>query len=481
MAEVVRIETPTLGDRSYLAHDRQSAVVIDPQRDIDRVLALAERHGVRITHVAETHIHNDYLTGGLALARATGAEYLVNSADPVSFRRTPISDGDRVSVGGGLELRVLATPGHTFTHLSYVLTSGGEVAGVFTGGSLLYGATGRPDLLGEDNTAALARAQYASAQRLARELPDQVEIFPTHGFGSFCAAGSTGGQASTIGREKLVNPALTLREWDYVEGLLAGLDVWPAYYAHMGAANLAGPHPADLSPPRRADPAELHRRIGAGEWVIDLRDRTVFAAGFLPGSVSFPLDGSFATYIGWTVPWGAPVTLLGETPEQVAKAQLELARIGFDRPAAAASGPAADWANGQPLAKLRLASFADLAAAIGQHPAGNGKHPAGTSQSPGGNGQSPGGGAAPQAPAVLDVRRELEWRDSHVAGAVHIPLFELSGRLDEVPGGEVWVHCQSGYRALVASSMLAARGRQVVAVDDDFENAPAAGLPLERG
>jgi glyoxylase-like metal-dependent hydrolase (beta-lactamase superfamily II)/rhodanese-related sulfurtransferase len=464
MAEVVRIETPTLGDRSYLAHDQQAGVVIDPQRDIDRVLALAERHGVRITHVAETHIHNDYLTGGLALAQATGAEYLVNSADPVTFRRTPIDDGDLVSVGGGLELRVLATPGHTFTHLSYVLTSGGEVAGVFTGGSLLYGATGRPDLLGADNTPALARAQYASAQRLARELPDQVEIFPTHGFGSFCAAGSTGGQGSTIGREKLVNSALTLREWDYVESLLAGLDAWPAYYAHMGPANLAGPHPADLSPPRRADPAELHRRISAGEWVIDLRDRTAFAAGFLSGSVSFPLDGSFATYLGWTVPWGTPVTLLGETPEQVAKAQLELARIGFDRPAAAASGPAADWANGEPLAKLRLASFSDLAAATDGQPHG-------------GNG----GGSPPSAPRVLDVRRELEWRDGHLAGALHIPLFELAGRLEQVPGGEVWVHCQSGYRALVAASMLAARGRQVVAVDDDFENAAAAGLPLERG
>jgi glyoxylase-like metal-dependent hydrolase (beta-lactamase superfamily II)/rhodanese-related sulfurtransferase len=474
MVEVVQIETPSLGDRSYLAHDHHVAVVIDPQRDIDRVLALAGSLGVRITHVAETHIHNDYVTGGLALSEAAGAEYLVNAGDPVAFRRSGVTDGDRVSVGE-LELRVLATPGHTFTHLSYVLATGGEVSGVFTGGSLLYGATGRPDLLGAENTPALARAQYASAQRLARDLPDQTEIFPTHGFGSFCAAGgSASGQVSTIGTEKLVNSALTLGECAYTDSLLAGLDAWPAYYAHMGPANLAGPGRPDLSPPRRADPAELRRRIEAGEWVIDLRDRTAFAAGFLPGTVNFPLGSSFATCLGWTVPWGAPVTLLGETPEQVTQAQRELARIGFDRLAAAASGTATDWAGGRSLASLRLASFADLATAkAGQ---------ASSAAPPGPAAPPPGPAAAPRpSPTVLDVRRRLEWQEGHLAGAVHVPLFELSDRLADVPAGEIWVHCQSGYRALVAASMLAARGRQVVAVDDDFDNAAAAGLPLERG
>ena len=171
MAEVLPIETPGLGDRSYLVHDGSAALVIDPQRDTDRITALAGAHGVRITHIAETHIHNDYLTGGPALAAATGAAYLVNAADPVAFDRAPVADGDHVEVGDTLRVRVLATPGHTFTHLSYVLESGGRVAGVFTGGSLLYGATGRPDLLGPAHTGTLARAQYTSAHRLAAELP----------------------------------------------------------------------------------------------------------------------------------------------------------------------------------------------------------------------------------------------------------------------------------------------------------------------
>jgi hydroxyacylglutathione hydrolase len=452
MVEVLQIETPSLGDRSYLVHDGTAALVIDPQRDIDRVTALAAEHGVRITHVAETHVHNDYVTGGLALARATGAAYLVNGADPVRFTRTPVCDGEAIQVSDAMRVRVLATPGHTFTHLSYVLEAGGAVAGVFTGGSLLYGATGRPDLLGPDSTGALAQAQYASAQRLARELPDATEVFPTHGFGSFCAAGQgQGAHASTIGHEKLVNPALTLSQQTYTDTLLAGLDTWPAYYAHMGPANLAGPDGPDSSPPRPAGPEEIRRRIEAGEWVIDLRDRVAFAAGFVPGSVSFTLGNSFATYVGWTVPWGAPITLLGETPEQVADAQRELARIGIDQLAAAAAGRPADWAGDRPLSAVRLAKFGDLADRLTRAP----------------------------GPAILDVRRRLEWAERHVVGATHLPLHDLPGRLDDVPPGEVWVHCQSGYRATVAASLLAAPGRQVISVNDHFSNAASAGVPLE--
>ena len=456
MVEVVPVETPTLGDRSYLAHDGETAIVIDPQRDIDRVSALAAGLGVRITHVAETHIHNDYVSGGLALSRATGASYLVNAADPVAFGRTEVRDGDVAQVGATMAVRALATPGHTFTHLSYVLTAGEQVVGVFTGGSLLYGATGRPDLLGADNTAALARAQFGSAHRLARELPDTAEIFPTHGFGSFCAATQSEALSSTIGREKQVNPALTREERNYVETLLAGLDAWPAYYAHMGPVNTAGSAPADLSVPRRADPAELRRAIQAGEWVVDLRDRVAFAAGFVPGSFSFPLDGSFATYLGWAVPWGTPVTLLGQTPEQVGQAQRELARIGIDRPAGAATGQPRDWAGGRPLAALRLAKFADLAAAAAAAARDGGEV------------------------AVLDVRRQQEWEASHIAGAVHIPFNELPGRLGDLPPGELWVHCHSGYRSVVAASMLAARGRAVISIDDEFDNAEAAGIPVLR-
>ncbi len=449
MLSIVPIETPTLGDRSYLAHDGEVALVIDPQRDIDRVLELADAAGVRITHVFETHIHNDYVTGGLALAKATGAAYHVNADDKVAYQRVPTHDGDVIDVSDTLRIKVIATPGHTYTHLSYSLESAGEQVGVFSGGSLLFGSTGRPDLLGPDHTHALVHHQFASAHRLAAELPDQTQVLPTHGFGSFCAATESEGTSSTIGQEKRTNPALTQAENTYVSDLLAGLDAWPAYYAQMGPANSAGPDAADLSAPEPADAASLRARIEAGEWVVDLRTRTAFAAGFVPGTFNFGLDGQFATYLGWVIPWGTPVTLLGESTEQVADAQRELVRIGIDRPAAAATGTPKTWSDG-PLNNFEMATFADLAQVRHHRPV-----------------------------AILDVRRVGEWTESHIAGAMHIPIHDLLSRIAEVPNAEVWVHCAAGYRATAAASILTARGARVVVVNDSYaEQAATSGLPL---
>ena len=449
--QVVAVDTAALGDRSYLAHDGSSALVIDPQRDIDRILAEAGRLGVVIRHVFETHLHNDYVTGGLALARAAGAAYHVNAADPVAFDRAGVADGDLIEIGALMGVRAMATPGHTFTHLSYALEADGHPVAVFTGGSLLYGSTGRPDLLGAAHETELARAQHASARRLAAWLPDEAVVYPTHGFGSFCSATQTQGNSSTIGREKRVNPALTADEESYVTRLLADLDAYPAYYAHMAPANAAGPAGPDLSPPQLADPAGVRRAVRAGEWVVDLRTRTAFAAGHVAGSLNFSLADGIATYLGWLIPWGTPLTLLGENPGQVAGAQRELARIGIDRPLAAATGQPEEWAGGQPLRSYPLSRFADLEAAR--------RH---------------------RAVVLLDVRLRGEWAQSHVAGAVHVPLHELPARLGEIPDGEIWVYCGGGHRAAIAASVLDAAGRDVVAVDDSYDRAVRAGLPLER-
>ncbi|MCU7724889.1 MBL fold metallo-hydrolase [Actinoplanes sp. KI2] len=451
MFRVLPVDTPTLGDRSYLVHDGTSAFVVDPQRDIDRVLDLAAAEGVTITHVFETHIHNDYVTGGHALARATGAAYHVNADDPVTFDRVPVRDGDVVAVGDLLRVRAIATPGHTFTHLSYALRVAGVQVAVFSGGSLLYGAVGRPDLLGPAHTHDLVHHQYRSAHRLAGDLPDSAGVYPTHGFGSFCSAGQSDATASTIGAEKRTNPALTKAERTFVDDLLAGLDAWPAYYAHMAPANSAGPAAPDLSQPERADAEQLRKRLAGGEWVVDLRHRVAFAAGHVAGTLNFGLDGSFATYLGWLVPWGTPLTLLAETPDQVAEAQRELARIGIDRPAAQATGDPAGWAGDHGLESFPRATFGDLAQVRHHRPV-----------------------------VILDVRRHLEHAEARIDGAVHIPLHDLPARLGDVPEGEVWVHCAAGYRASIAASLLAAGGRQVVAVDDDFTAAAGAGLPVSR-
>ncbi|WP_218000028.1 MBL fold metallo-hydrolase [Janibacter anophelis] len=450
---IMTIETPSLGDRSYLAHDGDVALVVDPQRDIDRVLEVADEAGVRITDVFETHLHNDYVTGGLALARRLGARYHVNAADEVSFDRAQIRDGDVVEVSDTMRVRAIATPGHTFTHLSYALETGAgdqtTTTAVFSGGSLLFGATGRPDLLGEEHTSALVHHQYASIHRLADELPEQADVLPTHGFGSFCSAGSTGGATeSTIGRERRVNPALTQDEEQWVADTLAGLDAYPAYYVHMNPANASGPTEADLRAPERADKQTLAGRIDAGEWVVDLRTRTAFAAGHVTGTLNFGLDGQFSTYLGWLIPWDASLTLLGETSEEVAEAQREMTRIGFDRLAGAATGGPADWTD-RPLGTLERANFADLSQ-VRHH----------------------------RSVHVLDVRLAGEHADGHIEGAQNVPIGAVLDRLDEIPERELWVHCASGYRASIAASVLAARGRLVVVVDDDFDNAAPAGLPM---
>jgi hydroxyacylglutathione hydrolase len=448
MHTIIAIDTPTLGDRSYLAHDGDVALVVDPQRDIDRVLALAHQEAVRITHVFETHIHNDYVTGGLALARATGAAYLINADDPVRFERTPIRDGDVVVVSTSLRVRIIATAGHTYTHLSFALESDGEPVGVFTGGSLLFGATGRPDLLGAEHTHDLVHHQYASAHLLMAQLPDDAQVLPTHGFGSFCSTGSTGdATASTIGQEKRGNPALTQDEERWVADTLAALDAYPAYYAHMGPANSVGPGAADLGAPQAADKETLRHRIEAGQWVVDLRTRTAFAVGHVTGTLNVGLDGQLATYLGWLIPWGTPLTLLGDTPQQVAEAQRELVRVGIDHLHGAATGTPRDWTD-RPLASLPRAEFADLAQ-VRHH----------------------------RDVTVLDVRRTTEWNAGHLNGAVHIPLHELLSRIGDVPAGEVWVHCATGYRASIAASVLAAHGITVVAIDDAFdEHAGTCGM-----
>ncbi|MFE4023488.1 rhodanese-like domain-containing protein [Streptomyces sp. NPDC059101] len=448
------IELAGLGNRSYLAGGENAAVAVDPPRDIDQVLAAAARRGVRISHVVETHVHNDYVTGGLELARITGAQYLVPADANVSFARIPVADGDTVEIdpGSRVALAALATPGHTPHHTSYVLREAGRPVAVFTGGSLLIGTVGRPDLVEPRLTERLARAQHASAHRLAAGLPDETAVLPTHGFGSFCSSAQSEGDRTTIGKEKATNTALTVDVDTFVADLLAGLEDVPAYYVHMGPANAAGPDPVDLTPPALADAAEIAARLAAGEWVVDLRSRVAFAEGHVAGSFNFEADGKIATYLAWMIPWGKPVTLLAESAEQLAAAQRELVRVGIDRPAAAATGGPDAWLpRGEKPAPFPRSTFAGLAAR-------------GTDDV-----------------VVLDVRRDSERAQGWIEGSVHIPLHQLHGRLGEVPPGTVWVHCAGGMRAAIAASLLDATGRDVVAVDDGFDAAADAGLPLTTG
>ncbi|MEO8899633.1 MAG: MBL fold metallo-hydrolase [Candidatus Dormibacter sp.] len=444
------IETPELGDRTYLVHDGDRAVVIDPQRDFDRVLEVADRAGVTIDMVLETHIHNDYVSGGLALSRQVGAGYGVAAAEPVAFDRFHVAPGDVNSVGK-LTVRVEAAPGHTMHHLAFVVEAAGHPQAVFTGGSLLFGTVGRTDLDHRGSPDSLTRAQYRSVRGLLERLPAAVTIHPTHGFGSFCSSSaSSGATSSTIGIEQRDNLVARSDEDGFVETVLAGLTTYPRYYAQMGPANRRGAAAADLDELRPIDRVDLRDQIRSGEWVVDLESRRLYATRHLRGTLNIELGTDFTTYLGWVIPTGVPVTLVGSADELRA-ARRALARIGVDEPIAALRETADTEMTRASAHSYPRMDFAAAAAEIED-----------------------------RSGTVLDVRRDDEWRGGHIRGAVHVPLPELLERLGEVPPRQLWVHCASGFRASIAASLLSRSGFDVVLIDDDFEQAAPAGLVIDR-
>jgi rhodanese-related sulfurtransferase/glyoxylase-like metal-dependent hydrolase (beta-lactamase superfamily II) len=385
-------------------------------------------------------MHNDYVSGGLVLARKYQAKYITNADDPVAFERVAAHDLDEFSIGN-FGIKALHTPGHTFTHLSYILIDElGKSTGIFTGGSLLHGSTGRPDLLGQDHAAKLAQLQHGSAHRITEFLSDAVPIYPTHGFGSFCAATSTSGSASIIQDEKRGNPALLLTVERFVSETLAGLDVYPAYYKHMGPANLAGAGPIDLSELSRLSSDELLKRIASDSWVVDLRDKDSWAKAHLAGTLNFGVSGSFATYLGWLFPYDKELVLISDKADDISVAQRELVRIGIDRPSASFVGVMDNFAE---VLDAQVVQFKDVPEALTNSEI-----------------------------VVLDVRRNSERQASHIKGSKHIPLHELEGRIGELSKEKTyWVHCAGAYRASIATSIIQNAGLKIVLINEPYEKA----------
>lgn len=283
------------------------------------------------------------------------------------------------------------------------------------------------------------------------ELPGTTQVFPTHGFGSFCSAGATVAcDHSSLADQLVANPVFSSpSEEEFATRLVAGLDLYPSYYAHMAPANLAGPSAPPQERPAKLTPAQVHGRVAAGEWVVDLRKRAEYAAAHLPGTAGFEFAPSLATYLGWCVPWQAPLTLLGVDDEQLVEARRMLSLIGIDT---FDEGLVGDLDPADLTGSYRRAAFADLAEAL----------------------------AAPDADLVLlDTRNPHEHAAAHLPGAVNIPLGQLVDRLDELPTDrDIWVYCAAGYRASIASSLVNRSGRTVVHIDESFDHAPAAGFPL---
>lgn len=436
-AYIQQISTSGLGDHSYLVVVGNEVAVIDPQRDIERFQDQLLASGARLVAVLETHVHNDYVTGGAALARAAGAEYLVPLESGLTIPHRRMGEGDGVAVGGW-SLTAMHTPGHTPQHVSYRLSSsGGEDVAVFTGGSMLVGAVGRTDLLSDDLTESLTRLQYGSVRRIGGELPSPAWVAPTHGAGSFCAASDVADTVSTIELEHGRNPGLLARdEESFVREQLDGLRLYPAYYRHMAALNRGGPTTPVLAPVPYLNPDEVGA-LGAETWIVDLRPAREFAGAHIPGSINIPAGDDAATYIGWVIPWGAPFVLITEGAHQLAHHRLALARIGIENITGAIVDGLAAWrGHNRPVESYRVAKFVDL---YREHPA-----------------------------QILDVRDPVEHEASALPGAQSLHISRILENGAEVPTGELWVHCAGGYRAAIGASLVARLGRQPVAVLDSY-------------
>jgi glyoxylase-like metal-dependent hydrolase (beta-lactamase superfamily II)/rhodanese-related sulfurtransferase len=435
------IVTPGLGNTATLLSGGREAVVVDPPRDAWRVIAAAEARGWRITHVLETHVHNDYLSGAIELRSALGTEILAPARGRYDFAHRPTDDGDTLEIDG-LRLTARATPGHTPEHLAWEVATDGsdDPTAIATGGSLLVGSAGRTDLLGADATDELTSAQFRSLRALAA-LPDDVVVLPTHGAGSFCSVGAADDErTTTIGRERRSNPLLQVDdESRFRTALLDGLGPYPRYYAEMAPINRAGPAVVGRLPGVPAiDVDAVRAAIAGGAHVVDARSRGDFAAAHIGGSLSIELGDSFASYVGWFVPFGAAIVLVLPDPAEEAalEAATQLFRIGYDRIAGALDGGVAAWATGGGM--------------VSSYPVTSASATAGEL-------------AVGATPRLLDVRYPQEWRDEGaVPGAIELSIGDLSSRLEILPrDAPITVMCKSGTRASIAASMLDAAGFDV--------------------
>lgn len=421
-----------LGNSTYLVDLGDGrALAVDASRDLRGLQAAADRRGLTVAYAADTHLHADFLSGAVQLHHDTGARILASAGGRRTFAHTGLGDGDEIDLGG-LVLRAWATPGHTDEHVAFLLLDGDRELGVFTGGSLIVGSAARTDLLGAHRTDELARSQYQSLRRLAT-LPDKVAVWPTHGAGSFCSVPPGAERMSTIGDQKDSNPLMSAPDEDtFVRDLVGGLGSYPAYFRRLGESNRAGPAVMAGSPHLpELSLAQFDGVLAHGGVIIDVRPAAAFAAGHVPRSLSIPLRGQFATWLGWLVEDQTPLAFVTEDHQDLAEIGWQAYKIGFERLAGRLAGGMTAWQQaGRAQAHLMFAP----AERLGNRP-------------------------------YLDVRQDVEYRAGHVPGAMHVELGLLGDIAATVPQGVV-VACGHGERAMTAASVLQRAGHTDLAVLD---------------
>jgi hydroxyacylglutathione hydrolase len=452
-----------LGQISALVADdaRRVAAVIDPRRDVDVYLAAAAERGWRISHVLETHLHNDYISGAPELASLSGARHVIGAGAEAAYEHQPTHDGDTIDIGS-LRLTTLDTPGHTPEHVAYTLADrsrADDPLAVFSGGSLLVGAIGRTDLLGEENAVPFARAMFHSLHDKLLAQHDYVGVLPTHGGGSLCSKDISSTPSSTIGYERRHNELLTITEIeDFCRALLFDQPGYPRYFARMRPINKAGATPlGTIAGPRSLAVADVQALVADDALVVDARPFPDYAAGHLPGSFAIPAGSSFGTWLGWVVPPDRPLVLVLESAADWDDLLRQALRIGYDDVRGYLAS-VVDWqAAGLPLETGKRATIEELAARLD--------------------------GGGPEAPLVLDVRQHYEWVEGHIPGSLHLMGGDLPDRLAELPRDRpIMTICRTANRSAVAAGVLLRAGfSDVTWVDHGVPAWRRAGFPIEVG
>ena len=463
-----------LAQASYLVACQATGegIVIDPNRDVQRYIEAARSEGVRITHVTETHIHADFVSGSRDLARCTNAALLLSDEggadwkyDFASGSNVSLLRGGESFMVGNLRFDVLHTPGHTPEHLSFMVTdtpATPKAMGAFTGDFIFVGDVGRPDLLekaaGARGTMVdAARTLFRSLQRF-RTLPDYLQIWPGHGAGSACGKSLGAVPSTTLGYEKLANWALGIDDEErFVEAALEDQPEPPAYFAEMKRVNKQGPPPMGGKPvPPRLPPGKLVELVTNGAPIIDTRPAKEFAGAHVPGTISIPINKSFLTWAGSLVPYDVPLYLIVGDSAVADSVAGDLSLIGLDRIGGYFDSEAlAAWtAEGRTLMATPQMDVDALSASVSRKDA-----------------------------TIIDVRGLSEWKTGHIPGVPNIPLGSLAERMRDVPRSTpVVVHCQSGSRSAIAASVLEANGFTAVTnVRGGFVEWAASGRAVEQG
>lgn len=455
-----------LGQLSTLIADDAAGVaaVVDPRRDVDVYLDAAREADLRITHVVETHLHNDYVSGARELAALTGATHVIGAGAELAYEHRGVRGGDALDIGS-LRAVALDTPGHTPEHVSYAVhdrSRADEPVLLFTGGSLLVGAVGRTDLLGAEHALPYARSQFRSVREVLLAYDDHVGVYPTHGAGSLCSTGISSTPSSTIGYERRHNPMVQPDEFDtFARTLLSGQPAFPAYFARMRPTNQAGPRRlgARVPDPRPMSVLEVRAAMAGEALVVDLRSPAAHATAHVPGSISIPAGSSFGTWLGWVVDPDRSLVLLLDDAADWDDAIRQALRIGYDGAIVGhLRGGFGAWVEaGEATESSGRLTVDQLADRIREGDGG--------------------------APLLIDVRQASEYERGHVPGAVHIAAGELPSRLGELPRDRpIATICASGYRSSVAASLLRQAGFQHVAwVASGVPAWQARGFPVATG